>query len=678
MSDFARRLTMAAATGFALACNSSPAAIAEQPPAPPSIEAFAALPMMSGFSVSPDGRHMAALQARGDEQVILVWQADRLDLEPTVIGANQMRIRGVTFVKNDVLGVTLWQPLDSSMGGRMTLTFLSKFMLTDLEGRNWRDPSLSHRTRSAAEERMRQFQSPEVIDTLPNDPDHIMISLGGDVLHLNVRTNRSQRIHRASERVLGYSTDLEGELRVRSVVGRDSDGLYVAAEFRASSGSWEEHFRSHIRDRETFAVVGFAADPNIAYVVSDRNRDKSAIFEYDVSTRTLGEVVFEHPLFETVGMSIDRVRGDRFGEVRSVTYLGPRSTAFPISPDYEALRAGLEQALGVEERPMQVVDPATGQSYTIDFPDQRYLEFVSASDDFSTAVVWVGGPDDPGAYFLFRNGRLSPLGQPYPEIAPETLGSTSLVYYEARDGLTIPAFLSTPSEEIYGPGPYPAIVMPHGGPWSRDDLTWDRSTWRWLMTSRGYAVLQPQFRGSSGWGRRLWLAGDNEWGQAMQDDKDDGARWMIEQGIAQSDRVAMFGYSYGGYSAMVAAIRPNGLYQCAIAGAGVSDMTRIRSQLFRNPFTREAQRDTVNGLNPISEAGNIQIPIMLFHGDRDQTVTVDHSEQFASRARSSGQDVELHVLRDYGHGPAWNRSVMVQQLEIIDRYLREGCGSGGL
>lgn len=654
------------------------AAHGQDTPAPPAIEAFAALPVLSGISVSPDGRHMAALQARGDEQVILVWRTDRLDRDPTVIGSNEMRIRGVSFIKDDVLGVSLWQPYDAAFGGRTTLTFVSKLMLTDLEGRNWRDPSTSQRARSDTEARMRRLQSPGVIDLLPNDPDNILIELGGDVLRLNVRTNRSQRIQRASERVLAYNTDLSGELRVRSVVGRDGDGLFISTHFRNDSGNWDEHFRSYVQNRETFSVAGFSTDPNIAYVISDRGRDKTAILEYNLSTRTLGDVVFEHPLFDTVGMSINRIAGDRFGEVRSITYLGPRSTVFPISPEYESLRRGLEQALGVETRAMEIIDPANGAAQTIEFAADRYLEFVSASHDWSVAVVWVGGPNDPGAYYLFSQGQLSPLGMPYPQVNPATLGQTDLVYYTARDGLTIPAFLSTPPEELYGPGPYPAVVMPHGGPWSRDDLTWDSSMWRWLMTSRGYAVLQPQFRGSSGWGRRLWLAGDNEWGQQMQDDKDDGARWMVEQGIAQSDRMAMFGYSYGGYSAMVAAIRPEGLYQCAIAGAGVSDMTRIRTQLFQNRFTREAQRDTVNGLNPISEAHRIQIPIMLFHGNRDQTVTVDHSENFASRARSSGQDVQLHVLSDYGHGPAWTREVMVQQYDIIDRYLREGCGGGGL
>jgi dienelactone hydrolase len=676
MSIITRIAGLALVAGVALA----PMAAAAQPsdrPTPPTVEQMAALPLMSSFAISPDGRHMAALQARGDDNVILVWETANLGEEPTVIGATQMRIRSVSFVKNDTLAVNLWQPFDANYGG-VVKTFLTKLMFTDLRGRNWRDPMDAQRTRSESEAEFARLQSPTILDILPNDPDDILVQLGGDVLRLNVRTNRAERVQRASERVIDYETDLAGELRARAIVDRDGEGLYIATEFRNASGGWEEHFRSHIRNRETFAIASFSADPNIAYVISNRGRDKSAIFEYNIATRTLGEVVFEHPLFEATGVSIERTEGPDFGEVLSFGYAGPRSSSYPVAPEYESLVRGLEAALGVENHPVEIVDPATGDRRTLAYPTERYMRIQSASDDWSTAVVWAGGPNDPGAYYLYTDGRLAQLGQPYPGIDPEALGSTSLVYYEARDGLTIPAFLSTPSEALYGEGPYPSVIMPHGGPWARDEMTWDSSMWRWLMTSRGYAVLQPQYRGSDGWGNHLWTAGDNEWGQAMQDDKDDGARWLIEQGIAQEGRIAMFGFSYGGYAAMTAAVRPNGLYRCAIAGAGVSDLTRIRSQLFTNPYTREAQRDTVSGLSPVSEAQNIQIPIMVFQGERDRTVTQDHSDNFVARARNSGQDVQYHLIADYAHGPAWTTGIMAEQLGYIDDYLENGCGGSGL
>lgn len=645
--------------------------------AAPSVQDFAAAPVMSSFTVSPDGKHIAALQARGEDQVILVWDAQHLDRNPTVIGSNQMKIRGVSFVKNDVLGVTMWQPYDVSAGSNIK-TFLSKFLLTDLEGRNWRDPITSFRPRSSGEADFLKTRSPAVLDALPNDPDNILIQINADVLRLNVRTNRSERIQRSGERVIGYSTDLNGELRVRNIADRDGEGLYIATEFRSASGGWEEHFRSHVKNREVFSVAGFSTDPNIAYVISNRNRDKAAIFEYDVARRQLGEIAFEHPLFEASGISINRIRGEHFGEIRSFYYNGPRETEFPIAQNYEALISGLNQALKVEPHPLRIVDPATGAARNINYPTDRYMNVVAASQDWSTVVVWAGSPSDPGAYHIFSNGELKLLGEPYPQIRSESIGTTELVYYKARDGLDIPAFLSKPPVASFGPGPYPTVIMPHGGPWARDELTWDGSSWRAMMTSRGYAVLQPQYRGSDGWGKRLWMAGDNEWGQKMQDDKDDGALWLVDQGVAQRGRIAMFGFSYGGYAAMVAGIRPEGIYKCAIAGAGVSDMTKIRTEMFQNPYTREAQRDTVTGLNPIARAGDVSIPMMVFTGDRDRIVTQDHSDLFVARARGSGQPIEYHLIKDYAHGPAWTRAIMAEQLGYIDNYLRNDCGGSGL
>jgi dipeptidyl aminopeptidase/acylaminoacyl peptidase len=192
------------------------------------------------------------------------------------------------------------------------------------------------------------------------------------------------------------------------------------------------------------------------------------------------------------------------------------------------------------------------------------------------------------------------------------------------------------------------------------------------------AVLQPQYRGSDGWGRRLWKAGDAEWGQKMQDDKDDGVKWLIEQKIAQPGRVAMFGFSYGGYAAFAASVRPNDLYKCAIAGAGVSDINRIVKNFYTNPFFLQAQGPTIDGLNPLDEADKIRIPIMVYHGDRDQTVPIEQSEWFVAKAKRSTQPVVYHAFADYSHGPAWTRKIFADQLQVIDDYFAKGCGSGGL
>jgi acetyl esterase/lipase len=648
-------------------------------PVIPTIAQMAAFPAMSGFQISPDGLHVAALQGQGEERVILVWESDHLDRAPTVIGAQQMKIRAVTFLKNDVLGVSLWQPYDLNSGGGIIKTFINKLMLTDLSGRTWRDPMSVLNARSEGEEQQAKLSSPGILDTLPNDRDNILVSIGAEVYRLNVHTSSSERIQRASERVIRYQTDLEGQVRVRAIADRDAEGLYISTQFRNASGGWDEHVRNHVKDRDVFDIAGFSTDPNIAYAISNKGRDRAAIFEYNVATRELGEVVFEHPLFEATGMSIETTKGPRFGDVLNFSYNGPRSTPYPISPEYAALRQGVETALDVVQTPLAVTDPSTGRTRNINYLNDRYVRIDSLSDDMNLAIVWVGSANDPGAYYILRNKtELTLLSKPFPDVQAASLGTTSLRYYKARDGLDIPAFVSTPSPALYGPGPYPTVIMPHGGPWSRDEMDWDASWWRQLLTSRGYAVLQPQYRGSDGWGRRLWTAGDSEWGQKMQDDLDDGAKWVADQGIADRDRVAIYGFSYGGYAAMAAGVRPNGLYQCAIAGAGVSDLTRIRSSMFQNPYTREAQRDTVAGLSPVNQASHVGIPMLVFHGDRDQTVQLEQSDAFVRNARNSGQNVQYTVLKDYAHGPSWTRATAAEQLSLLENYLKTGCGPGGL
>nr|WP_240902812.1 prolyl oligopeptidase family serine peptidase [Caulobacter sp. SLTY] len=243
----------------------------------------------------------------------------------------------------------------------------------------------------------------------------------------------------------------------------------------------------------------------------------------------------------------------------------------------------------------------------------------------------------------------------------------------------VPGFLTKPKASIWGPGPYPAIVLPHGGPWARDDMGWDSSGWTQYFAARGYAVLQPQYRGSEGWGQKLWRAGDSEWGQKMQDDKDDGAKWMIDQKIAAPDRIAMHGYSYGGYAAMAASVRPNGLYQCAVAGAGVAELETFRERNNQNRIQREFQRPTVNGLEPLSQAGNIKIPIFLYHGDRDTNVLISQSERFVAAAQKSGQPVKFLKLKDMGHSyGTWMSGQTAEVLTAVDNYLRTECGPGGL
>lgn len=631
-------------------------------PVRPTIEQLAAYPQYSGFSLSPDGQHIAALRANGEERVIAVWRTDALDKAPTLIGASSMKISGVQFIKNDRLAVSLMQPIDLRLG-EVTKTFLTKLMITDLEGEDWNEPLPQKRANTRAEELIQSISNPTLLDSLPNDPSHILVvnnvgSNAGDVYRVDLRNFRSERIQMSEEQVAGYVTDLDGNLRARLKQDIGGNGAYVSAEFRDASGRWEEHFRSYVKDRDQTQIIGFSKDPNIAFVVSNVGQDKTLIYEYDINARQRKEVLFQHRFFNAnrVLVNHSRASGAGFGEIRGLGYEGPRGDDIEwTDPNMRALDAGLRQALGITSQKLRIVDPANGQSATIDYPVEKNITISDFTPDLSTVLLSVDGAAVPPEYYLFKDGRLSLLAKAFPDIDGRALGQTELVYYKARDGLDIPAFLTRPNTELCGAGPWPAVVHPHGGPWARDTMDFDGSMWVPLMASRCMAVLRPQFRGSDGWGRRLWMAGDAEWGQKMQDDKDDGAKWLIEQKIAKPGHIAMFGFSYGGYSAFAASVRPNGLYKCAIAGAGVSDHKRIWARYYTNPFFRQAQAPTVAGLNPIDKADQMQIPLMVYHGNRDQIVPLEQSEWFVNKAKQAGKPVVYHEIKDYAHGPAWTR-----------------------
>ncbi len=557
--------------GLALALViSGPAAAA-----PPSARDFARAPAVSDVSISPDGKHIVALTSPdGDRMDISVWRTDSLQTAPVVLSSTHMRFQEVAFVKNDRLLVGAIQPLTvGSYKGHIV-----KHYVTDLDGKSWSTLLPEGRAAQSDVDRVvDRLSDLSIISILPRDPDDVLVEDtrlegAGDVYRVNVHTGAARRVELASERFGSYRADLKGDIRAKQEVNYDGGKVYIAQWIRnPDTGAWEEHFRSSLKDREIREVVAFTTDPNIAYVSSSNGGDKVALYEYDIRQHKLLDPVFAHKLFEAEDVVQSHGKDD-YGAVLGFGYFAERPRTFWVDDKLVAITKGLDQALHVEESAVDWTDPGTGLKAQIGAVKDAAVDIVSWSDDRNEVIVKKSGPKQPGEFYLLTDGsKLSLLGRARPWINPSALGDERLVEYPARDGLMIPAFLLTPPKDVYGPGPYPTLIEPHGGPWARDQMIWDFSAFTQYFASHGYAVLRPQFRGSEGWGQKLWRAGDREWGQKMQDDKDDGVKWLIAQGIADPKRVAMFGYSYGGYAALAAAIRPNGLYQCTVSGAGAGD-----------------------------------------------------------------------------------------------------------
>lgn len=649
-------------------------------PTPPAATAFAREQAIASVDVSPDGRHIVAvISPDGRTRAVAIWRVADLSAAPYLIGSDDERAEVVaaSFIKNDRIFVTTQQLIDfNPFSGAQERTFASRTQVLDLEG----NPVRVSLEFDGLNERQQAFVGiGGLVSSLPQDEQNVIVRdpLRGDLYRLNLYNGRAQRIDRGSSRYSGEQADLNGEIRARQQFDFDGGAAYIAIELKhPDTGEWSEHFRWYARDRQPIEVAGFSNDPNIIFIQSVEGRDRAAIYEYDIRARQRGEIAFAHPLFDAEGVIRSTAPAD-FGEVIGFTYQGERGRTYYTDP---VLRDGynqLREALRVQTTPVSWVDIETGERTRFSVGDGADISIIAASDDRSKLVVRRSGPQTPPEYWVLVDGRLALLGRAYPELAQVEFGPAELIQYEARDGLMIPAFLTKPNPEIYGPGPYPTIVTPHGGPWARDNLDWDVSGWTQYYATRGYAVLQPQFRGSLGWGQRLWRAGDREWGRKMQDDNDDGVRYLIAQGIADPSRVAMHGYSYGGYASMMAAVRPNGLYRCAAAGAGPATIALFKKGTYNSRYLREFQHPTADGEDPLVRVNEISIPLYLYTGDRDTRVLPSESETMAAAMRRAGKQVRLTILPDMEHTiNTWTPANFAAVLTSVEEFLETDCGMG--
>jgi pimeloyl-ACP methyl ester carboxylesterase len=646
---------------------------------------LAQFPVMTGFQISPDGKHMIAIESNGDTRSILVWKLAELSAKPTVIGAKSMQISSARFLKNDRLQVYLSQPYDLRTE-RIRKTFISKLMFTDLEGKNWVEPMESAEIARTTGAKLEQaLSNASVLNRMVADPDHVILESDSrgetrDVFRYNVRTGSATRLLRLGETDASVWVGSDGFPWAKRRGGTDGTGAYIAIDMRTPGAEWAEHFRSYVKNRDVVDVIRRGANSNTAIIQSNVGQEFSSIYEYDIASKKIGAKLFEHKYFDAYGVlgeELDSANSDGF---YGYGYQGiSEGDVHWEKPEIEAIVRGVAQSLGLREtkqKLMSVVGAQQAEITTFGDVSVQLVQRVAITGASPTYLFRISGSTYPTEHYLLQGQKLQLLAKERPAIDRAALGSARFIHYPSRDRLNIPAYLDIPNEKLCGPGPYATVIHPHGGPWGRDSSGYDNSGWVPLLVTQCHVVLRPQFRGSAGWGRSLWFAGDREWGQKMQDDKDDGAKWLISEKLADPKRIAMFGFSYGGYAAFAAAIRPNDIYKCAISGAGVSDFEKITADGFTNPFFRDAQEATIRGLNPVKQASEIKIPIMVYHGDRDQIVPVIQSDMFVDRAKKSSQRVDYHVLKDYAHGPAWTRQTMTEQLTLIRDYFKSGCGGG--
>jgi dienelactone hydrolase len=688
-----KRLFQGVAFAALLTCSVAAQPVAPAPvakagaPRIPTANDFGRLPQISSVTISPDGKYIAGITTPdGVSTFISIWKTDAMNEKPIVInpgGLDGFQYQSVEFVKNDRMVVNYRELVkgiargDGSKGQDFVFRAVITPPVPNGKFTEILPPSKDSQLGRGTGDRQALVR---VLNILPGDPHRIIVQdqrTDGTIYKVNVDNAQTEIVQHGSDKY-DYILDPKGLPRGREYADGDGDGLHAVAEFKSpKTGAWEEAFRWFPKDREQIAFSDFDDDTNVALATSRQGHDRAVIVAYDTATHKTPEVAFEHPLFEAQGV-VTSGRAADYGHVLGFRYHADKVRTYWVDEKFATLEAGLRQALGVTFDKMDWVDIATGKRAKIDTVHDFDIGIAGYSDDLSKIIVVKSGPKVPPEYYLLKDGKqLVLLGKAYPQIDQAALGETHLIQYPARDGLMIPAFVTIPPKDIYGPGPYPTIVTPHGGPWARDYLTWDTTGWTQYFAARGYVVVQPQYRGSDNWGQKLWRAGDREWGGKMEDDLDDAVKYLIGKGLTKPDKVAIHGYSYGGYASFDAAVRPNGIYRCAIAGAGLSEISRFQDRMSQG-FGKQYQRPTVEGVSPLDHIGQVTIPVMAYHGDTDHNVPLSESRRFTDAMKAAGKPSKLVELPDMGHeinkwSPINKRDVLV----AVDGFLKNECGMGG-
>jgi dipeptidyl aminopeptidase/acylaminoacyl peptidase len=582
-------------TGSAFAQTPPPVA-ATAPAAPPSVEAFASLPFVERAELSPDGNHIAGIFGGGGEQKVAIM--------PLVIGASKMIVVGVSegtqafrvqWVNNDNIIVSLMglRPVETERWYISRLLAVSRLsgkvtkLLWDMDGQNASD-----------------------VLWVPNDGSNEILVAAQATIYSNfsefwptvyrvdVTNGKRRKVVLGRTGVLDWGADHLGQVRIG--LGFSDGGLTSRLFYRRSGeGAFRQIDKArHKRDEVLTVPFLYLPGGDNALVMRDNDAGRTSIFEVNLATQQTVKTIFEPEQGE-----VDGALTSDDGKLLGATTTDNTTPIFWFDQDLANLQANFNKSV----------------------PNSR-VQIESMSADRSKMLVRVASAETPSVLYFYDTNvgvlqKIAPLNE---KLGSKKLSPVKLVQYKARDGLEIEAVLTMPKGKDAKNLPF--IVMPHGGPWAHDGLYYDY--WAQFLASRGYVVMQPNFRGSTGYGTEFLNKGKGQMGFAMQDDITDGVKWAVNQGIADAKRVCIVGASYGGYAAMWGIAKDPDLYRCAISISGVAALRRevndFGNDLMGNLYKMQWQEMTpdFNAVSPINAIAKIKTPLMLIHGKRD--VTVDH------------------------------------------------------
>jgi len=461
--------------------------------------------------------------------------------------------------------------------------------------------------------------SDQLLHRLPDDPDHVLISFapkGGHypgVYKLNLTAGTVEEIEPPQKPFDNWEVDLEGNLRLAH--GWGDEQLEVQVKPTADT-PWQSMNGHKLFEDGRFGIIGFTDDGRNLYVRSSLGKGRSTIYRFDMKRKAIREKIFAHDTYDA-GTLIMTNGGKT---LVAATYVDEKLRYKFFDEEFEAYRTAIAAKL----------------DEGLDFHS------IAFSKDGDKSLIVSRSPTTPVSLYLFdeEKGELTPLITAEPP-AELTFSAMKAVRYFSRDGIEIPAFLTLPND--FDPAnPGPAIIMPHGGPWVRDMLSYD--PWVQFLASQGYVVLQPNYRGSTGYGNAFEARGFGEWGKAMQTDLDDGADWLVQEGYAAKDRMCMVGGSYGGYAALATITIKGFNYRCAVAFAPVSDIalwvntassSKAETKALRYRTVGSKKAKDLKKVSPALLTKKARLPLLIAHGTSDIRVSPEHSRRMIKGMQKS-------------------------------------------
>ncbi|MBE2228663.1 MAG: S9 family peptidase [Ignavibacteria bacterium] len=472
-----------------------------------------------------------------------------------------------------------------------------------------------------------------LIDELEDYDTEILIEMNRrkpevfDVYRLNFETGDMVLAAQNPGNISGWVTDHNG--RIRAAI--TADGVNTSLLYREDEKEeWQAVNTTNFK--ESLTPLFFTFDNKYLYVSSNIGRDKNAIIKYDIKNAAELEVIYEHPDVDVYSLGYSRKRK----VITAVTFNSWKRERVYLDEETEKIYARLEKDLG---------------KYEIIIADK--------DDNEEKFIIRTYSDRSLGANYIYDKitDELTKIADVSPWINEDEMAQMKPVTYTSRDGLQINGYLSLPNGIEHKN--LPVVINPHGGPWARD--YWGFNPEVQFLANRGYAVLQMNFRGSVGYGRKFWHSSFKQWGKTMQDDITDGVNWLIGQGIADPKRIAIYGGSYGGYAVLAGLAYTPDLYAAGVDYVGVSNLFTFMHSIpaYWKPYLEmlyemvghpENDKELLESNSPVFHVDKMKAPLFIAQGKMDPRVNINESDQMVEALKKRGIDVPYMVKDNEGHG----------------------------